>query len=147
MSGKGPDSLVDKALEIALRAHRGWLDKGGQPYILHPLRLMAQMSTDNERLVAILHDVLEDGDVTASDLRQAGMPEQVVAAVELLTRPKGNHDYQEYVAALKPDPLTRRVKMADLEDNLDLRRLDALDPAAVKRTEKYLKAWRFLASE
>ena len=141
------DHLLDRAIEIALEAHRGRVDKAGRPYILHPLRVMAGMTSDEERLTAVLHDVIEDAGVRPADLRKAGMPESVIDAVQLLTRPKGEHDYIEYVASLKHNPLARRVKLADLEDNMDIRRLSQLDRRAVQRLNRYRAAWELLQGE
>lgn len=143
---RGPDHLLDRAIEQALLAHRGRVDKAGRPYILHPLRVMAGMTSDEARLTAILHDVFEDSKISAADLREAGMPEAVVEAVELLTRPPGKHDYMTYVARLRHNPIARRVKIADLEDNMDVRRLDEIDAAAVRRLNRYRAAWALLRS-
>jgi hypothetical protein len=111
------------------------------------LRVMAGMTSDEERLTAVLHDVIEDAGVRPADLRKAGMPESVIDAVQLLTRPKGEHDYIEYVASLKHNPLARRVKLADLEDNMDIRRLSQLDRRAVQRLNRYRAAWELLQGE
>ena len=132
------------AIALARRAHAGQLDKGGEPYINHPLHVAEGMETEAETCVAILHDVLEDSDYTADDLREIGMDEDVVAAVELLTHDEAV-DYFDYVRAVRENPLAAKVKRADLEHNLDpsrlKRRLTAID---MKRRSSYLEALAIL---
>lgn len=138
-------SLVT-AIEIALHAHGTELDKSGQPYILHPLRVMMSQNTDEARIAGILHDVVEDTDVTLDDLRAAGIPESSLKAVELLT-----HDdeipYEEYVEQLRLDPIARAVKLADLRDNMDVLRLPSFTPKDMERLAKYRRAWEYLSAE
>ncbi|MFN8585535.1 MAG: GTP pyrophosphokinase [Dehalococcoidia bacterium] len=139
-------SDLDTALAIAVEAHRGQVDKAGQPYILHPLRVMARVSTPAERLVAVLHDVVEDSPTTLDDLRAAGFPEEVVRAVDFLTR-REDETYEAFIERVTGDPLARRVKLADLEDNMTLTRLNELDDRAVERLGRYLRAYRRLRSD
>ena len=128
------------AAAIARRAHAGQVDKAGEPYINHPLHVAESMDTEDETCAALLHDVLEDSDYTADDLREAGMNEVVVGAVVLLTHDP-SVDYIDYVRALRDNPLAAKVKHADLEHNLDMsrikRRLGAVD---MKRRSTYLEA-------
>lgn len=138
-------SDLDTALAIAVEAHRGQLDKAGQPYILHPLRVMARVTTPEERLVAVLHDVVEDSPTTLDDLRAAGFEEPVVRAVDRLTR-RDDESYEAFIERLKDDPLARRVKLADLEDNMTLTRLTDLDDRAIERLGRYVRAYRRLAA-
>jgi (p)ppGpp synthase/HD superfamily hydrolase len=138
-------TLVERAIQIALHAHTGQPGKDGSPYVLHPLRLMSKMETDEERMVAVLHDVVEDSDFTLSDLREAGFPPRVLEAVELLTHDKET-PYEEYVQRIKPHPLARKVKLADLEDNSNLRRLAKLEEKDLERVKKYHRAWVILTS-
>ena len=112
----------EDALELALRAHRGQKDKVGEPYIRHPVRVAERVEGDDARVVALLHDVLEDTGWTAADLREAGVDDATLDAIELLTRTPGQ-DYAAYVAAAAGHPLARAVKLADVADNLE--RLDA----------------------
>lgn len=132
------------ATALARRAHEGQLDKAGEPYINHPLHVAESMDTEEETCVALLHDVLEDSDFTADDLREAGMSEEVVCAVELLTHDE-RVDYFDYVRAVAQSPLAAKVKRADLEHNLDTsrlrRRLTAID---MKRRSRYLQALAIL---
>ncbi|MGE0133559.1 MAG: HD domain-containing protein [Dehalococcoidia bacterium] len=136
-------SDLDTALAIAVEAHRGQVDKAGQPYILHPLRVMARLSTPEERLVAVLHDVVEDSPTTLDDLRAAGFDEAVVRAVGFLTRREGE-TYEAFIERVDGDALARRVKLADLEDNMTLTRLRELDERAVERLQRYMRAYRRL---
>jgi (p)ppGpp synthase/HD superfamily hydrolase len=136
-------TLLEKALEIALRVHAGQKQKDGSPYILHPLRVMARVHTDEERMAAVLHDVVEDSAVTIEDLRVAGFPEHVLETVRLLTHGEGI-SYEDYVLRLKPDPMARRIKLADLEDNSDIRRLSGIEEKDLERLRKYHRAWQIL---
>ncbi len=141
-------SQIETALAIALKAHAGQLDKAGAVYILHPLRIMAKMSNDTERAVALLHDVLEDSSYTAQDLLEAGISVEVVEAVLALTKePDGNGlaiAYDSYLIKVKENALACIVKLADLEDNMDLSRLNKVTEKDLKRREKYQKAVTFL---
>lgn len=133
--------LIDTALSFALDIHRGQEDRGGQAYILHPLTLMMQMDTTAERLAAILHDTIEDSDRTLDDIRALGLPAEVVEAVYLLTHDKSAMTYEDYVLRLKSNPIARKVKLADLQHNMDIRRTGPVDPADLPRLNKYLRAW------
>lgn len=137
---------LEEAIRIAAEAHRGQRDRAGAPYVLHPLRVMLRMGTDAERMAAVLHDVVEDAPWTLDDLRARGFPAEVVEAVDRLTRRAGE-PYDEAVERAAAHPVARRVKVADLEDNLDLRRLNRLDERDVARLERYLRAWRRLTGE
>jgi (p)ppGpp synthase/HD superfamily hydrolase len=138
-------SLLEKAIAIAVDAHRGQVDKAGQPYILHPLRMMLRLDNEAERIVAVLHDVLEDAKVTAADLRREGFSDEILDALAHVTKRKGEN-YQEFVARAAKNPIARRVKLADLEDNMDVRRLKRVTERDRKRLSKYLRAWRSLKS-
>jgi len=137
-----PPTLED-AIALALEAHRGQVDKAGEVYILHPLRLMLAMTTEAERMVAVLHDVVEDSSVTLADLRARGFPEEVVVAVDCLTRREGE-TYEQFVERLKPNALARTAKIADLRDNLDLSRIAQPTPKDRQRQERYRRSLRLL---
>lgn len=109
---------LNEAIVVATWAHVTQVDKAGQPYILHPLRVMLSMDTDEERMVAALHDVVEDTDVTLAKLRQAGFAEDVTSAVDALTRRDGEPYMPDYIDRVAANPLARKVKLADLADNL-----------------------------
>ena len=137
---------IEKALQIAARAHEGQKDKDGQPYILHPLRVMNAVEDVPAKIVAVLHDVIEDTSVTAEELRREGFDEAVLAAVECLTHRKGE-PYADYVIRCKSNLTARRVKLADLEDNARpsraLLRPDRIEPD-MARLRKYFLAYTFL---
>ncbi len=137
---------VEDAIALARRAHAGQVDKAGAPYISHPLRLMEAMDTDEERMVAVLHDVVEDSDVTLANLLDAGYPSAVVQAVELLTKPE-HEDYFDYVRRVKQNPLARKVKLADLRDNMNRTRIARPTEKDDRRIEKYQQALEILNAE
>jgi hypothetical protein len=139
-------TTIEKALAIAAEAHAGQKDQDGQPYILHPLRLMGSVDGLAAKIVAILHDVIEDTRVTRDDLRAAGFPDPLVDSVVSLTHREGE-SYADYVVRCKRDEVARRVKLADLEDNTRpsrvLFRPGRLDGDA-RRVGRYLLAYKFL---
>lgn len=144
---------IEHALEIALEVHGGWTEKAGRPYILHVLRVMAKMETDEQRLTAILHDVVEDSadfaePYTPARLESLGFPVAVCTAVRALSHASGVTDaeYQDAIERLLSNELARRVKLADLEDNMDVRRYQALEDKSVPYLKKYLRAWRTLSA-
>jgi (p)ppGpp synthase/HD superfamily hydrolase len=137
---------LEEAIRIAAEAHRGQRDRAGAPYILHPLRMMLRMRTDAERIAAVLHDVVEDTAWTLDDLRARGFPAGVLAAVDALTRRPGEA-YDAFVERAAAHPVARRVKLVDLEDNLDLRRLDAVTADDLERIDRYLRAFRRLSAD
>ena len=136
-------SLLERAILLAVQAHRGQVDRSGAPYILHPLRVMFRVEAENERIAAVLHDVVEDTDWTLDGLRAEGFPEEVVQAVDCLTRREGE-SYDDRVARAAANPIARRVKLADLEDNMDARRLARWSEEDAARFERYHRAWRFI---
>ncbi len=129
-------ATLERALVIAAEAHQGTTDKGGAPYILHPLRLMHQMTTSDERIVALLHDVVEDSPWTLDALRAEGFPEEIVSAVDGLTRREGE-TYDNFIGRGVTNPLARRVKLADIEDNMDVRRLGEFCEKDLERLQRY----------
>lgn len=135
--------MLEKAMILAATAHMGQLDKGGNPYILHPVRVMLGCKTIEQKIVAMLHDTLEDSDLTADDLFIEGFPKIIVDAVVCLTR-KADQDYMEYVQGVAKNPLATAVKLSDLADNMDLNRLPGLTPRDFQRLERYLRAKQFL---
>lgn len=139
-------SLLEEAIRICVEAHRGQVDRAGAPYSLHPLRMMFRVQTESEKIVALLHDVVEDTDWTLDRLREAGFPEEVVTAVDALTR-RGDEEYDEFVRRAAADPLARRVKVADLEDNMDVRRTGMTSDEDVERFRRYYRAWRSLTED
>jgi (p)ppGpp synthase/HD superfamily hydrolase len=131
-------TLAD-AIALAARVHRDQRDKAGQAYILHPLRVMMRQPDETHQIVAVLHDVLEDSEVTAEDLRRSGYSEDVITAVESLTR-GANETYDEFIERAAENSIARRVKLADLEDNLDITRLAKVRDKDLERMKKYHRA-------
>ncbi len=137
-------STLERAIRIAVEAHQSKLDKAGAPYILHPLRVMLQMDTTAERIVAVLHDVVEDSGWSLGDLEREGFPSRIVQAVGFLTRRDGE-TYDDFIRRLAQNPLARKIKLADLEDNMDIRRLPQITEKDLERLAKYHQAWLMLA--
>ena len=135
MSGTLEDAII-----LAVQAHHGQVDSGGQPYVLHLLRVMLRQTGTAGRIVAILHDALEDTGLVLSDLKKAGFDDEVCQAVDCLTR-KRDEEYEHRIDLIADNPLARRVKLADLEDNMDVRRLSSLDDRSLRRLAKYKAAW------
>ena len=132
-------STLERAIAIAAEVHAGQVDKAGAPYILHPLRVMMKVFTPEERIAAVLHDIVEDSDLTLEDLRQNGFSEEIVQAIDALTR-RREESYMEFVMRAGANPIARRVKIADLEDNCDLSRIKEPTERDYKRLEKYREA-------
>ncbi|HEV0650352.1 TPA: HD domain-containing protein, partial [Streptococcus pneumoniae] len=131
--------MIDIALAIAKKAHAGQVDKAGVDYIQHPLYVASQVNTEQEKAVALLHDVIEDSDITAADLFVSGLSNEVVTAVQILTKKKGQ-SYQEYLGKVKSNNLARVVKLADLKHNSDLSRLKSVTNTDYERVKKYKNA-------
>lgn len=115
-------ATLERAIELAARAHAGQRDKGGQPYILHPLRVMMAVTTDAERIAAVLHDIVEDTSITFDDLVAEGFADDVVDAIRALTKFEGETREQAAKRVVR-DPIARAVKLADIADNMDLTRI------------------------
>ncbi|HBP4949420.1 HD domain-containing protein (plasmid) [Pseudomonas aeruginosa] len=137
--------LIELALHRALKAYGGKVDKAGKPYILHPLRLAARLDDQISQSVALLHDVIEDSDTTEDDLREDGFPESVISAVVALTRRKGE-SYEAFIDRVRVHPLARKIKLLDIEDNMNLLRLNAVTEKDLQRIAKYHRAWKRLDS-
>ena len=131
--------MTKKALCLCFEAHKEQKDKSGLPYVFHPFHLAEQMVTEETTVVALLHDVVEDTGYTLADLGAMGFPKAVLDALALMTHDK-SVDYMDYVRAIRPNPIARAVKLADLRHNSDLTRLDTVDEKALARVEKYQKA-------
>jgi (p)ppGpp synthase/HD superfamily hydrolase len=136
--------LLEKAIAIAVKAHSGQRDRYGAPYILHPLRVMARVKTTTEKTIAILHDVVEDTDWTFEALMQEGFPEMILEPLRCVTKREGE-PYEAFVKRSSSNSLARQVKLADLEDNMDIRRMPEVTDADCSRLNKYLQAWKALS--
>ena len=138
-------SNFDTALSIANYAHEGQLDKGGLPYILHPLHV-ASFFTGELKIMALLHDVVEDSDIAIDDLENYGFSERILAAIEAITRQQGE-PYEVYINRMAKNPDAVAVKLRDLEHNMDLTRLKVLDKGCWPRLKRYLSAYRLLGQQ
>ena len=136
-------NLTRKAMQLAYKAHDGQFDKSGVPYIFHPLHVAEQMTDEASVCVALLHDVVEDTDLTIDTLRKEGFSENILEAISLLTHDK-TIPYMDYIKAIKTNPLATKVKLVDLEHNSDLSRVKCVDEKARNRIEKYKKAKKLL---
>ena len=137
-------SDIDTAIALACRVHTGQKDKAGQSYILHPLRLMLRLQADEERIVAVLHDVIEDGDISFEELGKMGFSETVIEAVDCLSRRK-DETYDEFIKRLSLNRLAVKVKIEDIRDNMDLSRLESVDEDDLRRVRKYHRALKQLS--
>ena len=140
-------STLQRAIEIATEAHQGQFDKAGRDYIGHPLRVMEMGKTEEEKIVGVLHDVIEDTDWTFERLAEEGFSDEVIAALRCVTKISENENYDDFIDRVKKNPLAVAVKINDLTDNMDIRRLPYLSDKDVKRLKKYLKAYKRLTGE
>ena len=132
---------LHRAIEIALDAHKNVSDKGGNPYILHPLRLMLQMDSEEEMIVAILHDVVEDSEKWSFDkLKEEGFSKKIINSLRSVTKENENEDYEKFIDRSVKDKIGRKVKIADISDNLDISRLKEVTDKDILRINKYKKA-------
>jgi (p)ppGpp synthase/HD superfamily hydrolase len=133
-------STLERAIAIAAEGHAGQVDKAGAPYVLHPLRMMLRMTSNDDRIVAVLHDVCEDcPGWTLDRLRAEGFPEHIVEALWSVTKRDGE-DYESFVRRAAANRIGRRVKLADLHDNCDLSRIAAPSDRDLQRIDKYRRA-------
>jgi (p)ppGpp synthase/HD superfamily hydrolase len=143
-------SNIERAIAFATAAHAGQVDKAGAPYILHPIRVMLRVHTDEERIVAMLHDVVEDSPFTIEDLRRLGFADVVIDAVEALTKGPDEHGtdegYFRFVERAARHPVARSVKLADLEDNMDLSRIAKVTAKDHERIQRYRRAVEIIRS-
>ena len=148
-------STIERAIQIAAKAHEGVRDKQDAPYLMHPIRVMlgagegAGSVAEAAQIVGVLHDVVEDTDTTLDDLRREGFSDEVLVALDLVTHRDGQ-PYVDYVVACRPNEIARRVKLADLRDNASLSRL-LVRPEKfatdAKRMQKYALSYKFLTDE
>jgi (p)ppGpp synthase/HD superfamily hydrolase len=137
--------MIEKAIQIAMNAHQGQVDKNGQPYILHVMRVGLRGRTENEKILGILHDVVEDSHWTLEMLAQEGFSAIILSALECLTKKTEDEPYEDFIDRVKKNELAISVKLNDLEDNMDIRRMHLIQEKDVKRLNKYLKAYKELA--
>lgn len=136
-------NLLEKAVSIATQAHAGQTDKSGKPYILHILRVMMKGKDENEMICGVLHDLVEDTDWTFEQLAEEGFPQHIIQALELVTK-KDNEDYSDFIERISHNDLAIAVKLNDLEDNMDVSRLNKVTEKDAERLSKYINAHRYL---
>lgn len=136
-----PQEMLNKAISIAAQAHAGQTDKGGAPYILHPLRVMMNVEGEAGQICAVLHDVVEDSGIAFDDLRREGFDENIVAALNCLTRRAGE-SYDEFIDRVLQNEIACKVKRADLADNMDLARIPDPTEKDIERRVKYVAAMK-----
>ncbi len=139
-------ATLERALQIAVQAHAGQKDKSHEAYIFHPLRVMMRCFSEEAKMVALLHDVVEDTAVTMQDVASEGFSETVLSALKLVTHGPGV-SYEDYIQAIAANRIATEVKLADLEDNSDLKRMQKIDDRTVARLKKYLAAHRLLTAK
>lgn len=140
------NEFYDCALKIAIRAHEGQKDKSGREYIMHPIRVAERCKDPRAKIVALLHDTIEDTDITTDFLRSQSFPEDIINGVLSVTRKEGE-TYDNFVRRASENCIGREVKVADLEDNMDIRRLREITDDDVVRLRKYLRAWQYLMKQ
>lgn len=140
-------NTLQRAIEIATQAHQGQFDKSGKEYIGHPLRVMEMGRTEEEKIAGVLHDVVEDSDWTFEALETEGFSQEIIAALKCITKLSENENYDDFIERVKKNPLAVAVKINDLTDNMDIRRLPYLRDKDIKRLKKYLKAYKKLIGE
>ena len=132
---------IERAIQIAVEAHAGATDKGGNPYILHPLRVMMSLDTVAEQIAGVLHDVVEDvPEWTFERLLDEGFSEEIVDALRAVTKINDDEDYDAFIERVSENPLAIKVKIADITDNMDVTRLETVDEKAARRLNKYKRA-------
>jgi len=138
-------ATLESAIQLAAEAHAGQQDKAGKPYILHPIRVMLSVSTTDEQIAAILHDTVEDTDVTYEQLSEAGFSAEIISAVKALTKLDGESRVEAARRAVK-HPIARQVKLADVKDNLDISRIPHLTDKDHARLDEYKLVQEILMS-
>ena len=135
---------IERAIQIAVEAHAGVKDKGGKPYIFHPINVMMRLETEEEQIVGILHDVIEDTDWTFEALSEEGFSNKIIEALKTVTKHSHDENYEEFIKRSLSNEIGRRVKIADLMENLDLTRLGKITEKDIKRINKYKRALEVL---
>ena len=138
--------LVDRAFEIAVNAHKGQKDRYGNNYIFHPIRVLMRVNSIKDKIVAILHDVVEDTDWTVDQLAQEGFPKEIIDAIEAISR-REEEEYIDYIERVQGNEIAMRVKLADLEDNINIHRLNNIYNGGSDRLNRYMTAYDILTGK
>lgn len=133
-------ATLEIAIEIARQAHAGQVDKAGEDYIGHPLRVMEMCETEEQKIVGVLHDVVEDSDWTFEMLEEEGFSDEIIDALRCITKQSEDEDYDDFISRVMTNLLAIKIKLCDIEDNLDLSRLGELTEADINRSQKYMRA-------
>lgn len=141
---KSLEKQLEQAIKLASIKHYGQKDKSNKPYLFHLLYVMNNVNDLNAKIVGVLHDILEDTDITRNDLLNYGFSEEIVIAVEILTKPK-NQKYMDYIENIKSNNIAKKVKLIDLKHNMDLTRLSEISDKDLKRNIKYFEAYKILS--
>jgi (p)ppGpp synthase/HD superfamily hydrolase len=136
-------NMLEKSIHIALEAHKGQMDRAEKPYILHPLRIMQTLDDEIEMISAVLHDVIEDSQLTYEDLKREGIPDEAVEIIKCLTK-INDEPYEDYVKRISLNKKATNVKIKDLEDNMNITRLESLNQKDLDRLAKYQRALKIL---
>ncbi|MEK7433140.1 MAG: phosphohydrolase [Cyanobacteriota bacterium] len=136
--------MLKKAISIAVEAHKNQVDKNGQPYVLHLFRVMNMGKSNNQKICGVLHDLIEDTDWTFEKLEKEGFSEEIISALKCLTKKDDNENYEGFINRIVVNKLAISVKINDLTDNMDIKRLDKLTEKDLVRLNKYLKAYQKL---
>jgi (p)ppGpp synthase/HD superfamily hydrolase len=137
------EKKISKIIDFIVDKHNGQVDKSGKPYVLHPITVALNCESESAKIVALLHDVIEDTDATKEDLIELGLSKEEIDAVLLLSKPK-KEDYLHYVKRVAENPIAREVKIQDLKHNMDLSRLSVITEKDIQRVERYKKALKTL---
>lgn len=137
------EKLLEKAYKLCLEKHAGQTDKVGKPYFMHPFRVAERCDTMEQKIVALLHDTIEDTDVTPEFLIAEGYPQEIVDGILAVTR-RDDEDYYEFIKRASENSIGKVVKIHDLEDNMDIRRLESIDDRMKERLNRYIRSYRFL---
>lgn len=137
------ENLLEKAYKLCLEKHAGQTDKVGKPYFMHPFRVAERCDTTEQKIVALLHDTIEDTDVTPDFLSAMGFPQNIVEGILAVTR-RDDEDYFEFIKRASENPIGRVVKIHDLEDNMDIKRLESIDDRMKERLNRYIRSYHFL---
>ncbi len=130
---------LEKAISLAVDGHRGKEDKAGSPYILHPLRVMFKMDTEDKMVAAVMHDLIEDTETSLDDLREYGFSTGIIEAIDSVTRRDGE-GYEEFIDRAGLHPMGADIKLADLQDNMDMSRIGFIGDRDINRLKKYHRA-------
>ena len=137
------NTLLELALKIAIKAHEGQTDKAGKAYILHPIRVASNCRTTETQIVALLHDVIEDSSTTLKDLKELGFPDFLLEAIDSITK-RDNESYMDFINRCSKNHIGKTVKILDLEDNMDIKRLSKISESDISRLNKYKIAYDYL---